>query len=426
MGPAGFGQVLADSTRTRTASSTLHDNVKATPVATLSGQSPVEPVSATGSPTTAHSDTCSSEVATVTYYPTVTVTVTASPNDALTLSTPTISQSPETTLSTEGKKQKVESSALPTTISTSSPALVVGRSETISTEATASILSTSQVPDALPSTTQAPTSVAIGATNVSPADTAANAPSTPAASSGKKRGILTSGTDQDALVSAFNNSPKITWLGNWYSAPPGKVDSHIEFVPQNYGKQSDLAPKFEWTANAKRAIAKGDKYFLSFGEPETVNARLHLEPQEAVDLFMKEMQPYADSVTIGAPAVLQNDSDLKWLSEFLELCESAKCSIGFIAIHWFWTATDEHIQSFKNAVTKAITIAKGKPVWVDNFSASGSNAAQQSFLEGVLPWLESNDAVERYSYVSPSRKTGTGFLNADGTLSPLGKFYANY
>ena len=228
-------------------------------------------------------------------------------------------------------------------------------------------------------------------------------------------------------MTAFNSAQKISWLCNWFSAPPQNVDPRIEFVPQNYGKQSDIAPKFEWTANAKAAVAQGRKHFLSFGEPEFLdNKQLYMDPQEAVDLFMKEMQPYADQVTIGSPGVLQPTTDLEWLSDFLSLCDKAGCKIGFVAVHWFWSATHDHIQWFKDTVDNATTIANGRPVWVDNFQATGTNEAQQDFLAGVLPWLEANDKVERYAYVSPERSTGTGLLNADGSLSSLGEFYANF
>jgi len=71
-------------------------------------------------------------------------------------------------------------------------------------------------------------------------------------------------------------------------------------------------------------------------------------------------------------------------------------------------------------------MANGKPVWIDNFQASGTNEEQQQWLSQVLPWLESNDAVERYAYLSPDRSTGTGFLNADGSMSSLGEFYGNF
>ena len=416
--------------------------------AALSGETPIESGPAVNPTFTAKSDTCDSGTATVTYNPTVTVTVTPSVEDGSASAQP--SEAPP---STETKKRHIKthtvttvapkSSATPTSeeAASKSPEApvpdivtpqvsstpVVKASENADTKSskTSSLVpvpkpTKASVPD------QAPTSVAVKPTSASSTAALPNIASVPSTNSGNKRGILASGDDMNQLVSAFDNSSKITWLGDWYSLPPPNLGSHIEFVPQNYGKQSDVAPHFEWTSNAKKSVQEGLKYFLSFGEPETPNDLLHMEPQEAVDLFLKEMQPYAGSVTIGAPSVTQPDRDLEWLSQFLDLCDAAGCSIGFVCVHWFWSATEEHIQDFKNVVTKAIGIAKGKPVWVDNFQATGTNADQQNFLNGVLPWLESNPSVARYAYVSPERSTGTGLLNPDGSISSLGEFYANF
>ena len=262
---------------------------------------------------------------------------------------------------------------------------------------------------------------------------AAAAPSTKASStpktgssatSGSKRGLVMpcGGADTDFLVEAFNNQPGIKWAANWYSAPPGNLSSNIDFVPQDY--HFDDSDFNTWNQNAKKAISEGQKYLLSFGEPETADgAQSPQGVQAAAQGWMKFMQPYSGQVSLGGPAVLQNTNDFDWLSQFLDACDSLGCDIGFIAIHWMWEASQ--VESFKTAITNATTIANGKPVWVDNFSASGSNEEQQAFLNEVVPWMEANDKIERYAYVSPDRTTGTGFLNADGSISSLGTFYAN-
>lgn len=397
-------------------------------------------------------DSCNSETVTVTYAPTVTVTVTQSDdeNGVSTVSSrpiqsseipsvegedqqakarPSRTEVPRSSVTAKSPEAKINSPEAP--VSFAGTPQVAKASNTANTEAseradTAPPKPTTLIPipksSKAPVPVQAPTSAVVKAPTTSSND----APSIPLAKPGNKRGIIADGRESKAIVAAFNNAPKVTWLGNWYSGPPPNLDSHIEFVPQNYGKQSDIAPDFGWTANAKKAVAKGGKNFLSFGEPETPNDKLHMEPQEAVDLFMKEMQPYAGDVRLGAPSVTQPDRDLAWLSQFLDLCDAAGCSISFVCVHWIWTASEERIEDFKSTVTKTIKIAKGRPVWVDNFQANGSDEEQRNFLNGVLPWLESNLDVERYAYVSPARSTGTGFLNADGSMSSLGEFYANF
>jgi hypothetical protein len=393
-------------------------------------------------------DTCNLERATVTYTPTVTVTVTQSTDNIAVSSSPIHSSEGP---SSEGENQHTEAHPLRTVVPRSSATPKANKAIIESSEAPVSFTATPQVAKAstftkaeasehadtepseattiipIPQSSKAPVPIqAPTPTVVKASTTPSKAAVVPLAKPGNKRGILASGHDTSQLVSAFNNSPKVTWLVDWFSGAPPNLDSHIEFVPQNYGKRSDIAPDFQWTANAKKSVAKGLKHFLSFGEPETPNDLLHMEPQEAVDLFMKKMQPYANDVRLGAPSVTQPDRDLAWLSQFLDLCDAAGCSISFVCVHWIWSATEDHVQDFINVVTKAIGIAKGKPVWVDNFQATGSNAEQQNFLNGVMPWLEANSNVERYAYVSPARSTGTGFLNADGSISSLGEFYANF
>ncbi|KAL9607034.1 MAG: hypothetical protein Q9167_008014 [Letrouitia subvulpina] len=440
LGGTGTGTI---GTTTIQKTSTVTDIITVTGISPDETASPVESAVPTGNDSPvggSATNGCNAGTATVTYNPTVTVTITAAqPNtttEASIFSFTALQSSSEVPEASETGQGESTLAALPaTSTSTTAPA----KSTSATNELDVSTPSSSSAPSA-PASSEAvapagpTTSTADSVAPALPSASTAASPLAPAptkaAGGSKKRGILASSTDQDLLVSAFNDSPKISWLCNWFSAPPGKVNPRIEFVPQNYGKQSDILPKFEWTANAKAAVAQGKKYFLSFGEPEFKdNPQLHMEPEEAVGLWMEKMQPYAlQGVTVGAPAVLQPDEDLQWLAKFLDLCEAKGCKVGFVAVHWFWSASEEHVGSFKETVDKAVAIAKGKglKVWVDNFQATGTDAAQRGFLEGVLPWLEGNEAVERYAYVSPERSTGTGLLKADGKLSELGEFYANF
>lgn len=393
---------------------------------------------------------CGSGTVTETYNPTVTVTETSLQGSSGRISTvqsslsgysspagaSTGADSPEGASSVASvTTQSASSTALQTSANevTSSPTSVPQNTVAAPSKAKSNEAHTTVTPVPQPKapTSQVKDSAIVKPTTAVPSTASSSPVSSTKSAAGKKRGILASGSDQDALVSAFDNSSKITWLCNWYSAPPPNLGSHIEFVPQDYGKESNTAPKYEWTTNAKQAIAKGAKYFLGFGEPEapdTATMHTNMDPQDAVTLYMKDLQPYAEQgIKVGAPAVLQPDPDLAWLKQFLSLCDSAGCKYDFIAIHWVWSATPaERVQDFKDTINNATAMANGKKVWVDNFQASGTNEEQQQWLSQVLPWLEDNEAVERYAYVSPSRSTGTGFLNADGSMSSLGEFYANF
>ena len=167
-----------------------------------------------------------------------------------------------------------------------------------------------------------------------------------------------------------------------------------------------------------------------------------MSPDQAVDLFMKLMQPYAEQgVKICSPAVLQPRPDMDWLASFLPKCEARGCTISMICVHWFDTtsAATPGFPEFKRTVENATALANGKKVWVDNFQANGSPEDVKAFLDEALPYLEGNDNVERYAYVPPLRtdpsKSGSGFrtdqfidpdLASNGTLTELGKYYADF
>ena len=168
-----------------------------------------------------------------------------------------------------------------------------------------------------------------------------------------------------------------------------------------------------------------------------------MEPQQAVDLYMKLMQPYANNngVKLCSPAVLQPRSHMDWLASFMDKCETAGCTINMVCVHWYDTtsAKTPGFPEFKRTVENATALAKGRKVWVDNFQANGTPEDVKAFLDQAIPYLEGNSNVERYAYVPPLRtdpsKTGSGYrtdqfidpdLSSNGTLTALGKYYANF
>lgn len=86
------------------------------------------------------------------------------------------------------------------------------------------------------------------------------------------------------------------------------------------------------------------------------------------------------------------------------------------AIHWYDEAWN--VNYFKSHITEAHTRTQ-KSVWITEFGCVRSTDAQvQEFLRDVIPWLEAQPFVERYSY----------FFDGDGvtgrsTLSPVAETY---
>lgn len=375
---------------------------------------------------------CTQVTFTVTENATVTVTVSAPESGTAEPSIPT--QAPVPTQA--GNASPVESITASSTGASSSSPLPAAKSVlTLAAVGAAPSSSTSSpavaaAPIVAPTSSTAPAAKAASTPSTAPKEAgqaAAPAPAPAAAPASKsaksaKRGIIASGADTNALTAAFANT-KVSWLGNWYSGPPPNLtpDMGLSYVPQLYSPQ--YVEDGSWASNAKKGVAASDKYFMSFGEP----AHSGITAETAVTYWMQNMEPYAaQGVSLGTPGNLQNPPDFVWLGKFLDLCETAGCTIGFICVHWFWTPGANGQQDFKNTVNNATAMAKGKPVWVDNFGANGDAAGQIEFLTNMIPWLEDNDLVARYGYLGLNRTQG-GFLPETGDeLSELGQFYATF
>lgn len=316
----------------------------------------------------------------------------------------------------------------------------------------------------------------VGASSSTPADTkiAASAVSSPVAASavpkslsastpslpfGTKRGLFittpspNNGDTFQDYVTAFNNNPgKISWIVDQYSGisdtPP--LSKNFNFVPQCYDKYSDdptSNPPNQWTTNAKNAVAAGKKYFLSFGEPNTINNQnFQMDAETGANTFMKMLQPYAvqDNIVIGSPGTLGGPDDITWQKDFLQACVGKGCKIGFIAAHWVTPcgpATAQKLaDTFWGTVNQYKSIATDYSsqhgvdlkVWVDNFSldvtlpdSNCSSDTQRQFFDIVIPQLDSDPMIAAYAYISNTDLSQkNGFINADGSLSDLGSHYA--
>lgn len=367
---------------------------------------------------------CGSTTVTVTADNVITVTVTAGQS-----ATPeAVSKESTPVIITKGPSTKLTSSTVAVVVPTSTPKTfaVVSRGTTPTTTVKATVAPSvtpeaeAEAEEASPSVTPEPIaspSVTSDAESLLPITSNPPVVGSPKAGIVGKRGLLVTGDHMDATVDAFANAEKITWMLNWYSGPPKTLPSRIEFVPENYGKQSDLDG--EWTRNAKKAIEKGATHFIGFGETHTDNDKLFMTPNDAVTLWLEKLQPYTNKVKVSAPSTLQTGHE--WLQEFLDKSEARGCDVGFLAIHWFWKCTE--YKDFQSNVEKGIAMAKGKPVWIDNFECTGSEEEQIAFLDKAVPYLESLDGIERYAYVPSDAQP---FLASDGkSMSKLGQHYAN-
>ena len=185
-----------------------------------------------------------------------------------------------------------------------------------------------------------------------------------------------------------------------------------------------------WTAAVQ---TPGTKSILSFNEPDLNYAESSkIIPKDAAAGQLRYIQPFADQVKVGIPSVLWNNVDStsggnyntrQWTAYFLGNCTG--CHFDYAAIHYYQACNPADGQSgaewFKGNVTDAYNTLR-LPIWVTEFHCYGSENEEIGFLNAVLPWLDAQNYVERYSYFG----TFPEFLiNATGNaLSAVGLAYA--
>lgn len=223
------------------------------------------------------------------------------------------------------------------------------------------------------------------------------------------------------LASSYNT---IGWAYNWADTsnrnyPSSSLSSAVEFIPMLH-TPGEVGT---WAAAADAAIASGAKHMLFYNEPDLAG----LTPASVAVDYMTHMQPYAGKIALGAPAVTGQPSGITWLTEFMTAC--VDCRIDFVPVHWYDSATN--VGWFTAFMLEAKAAAFGRPVWITEFAARGTEAQEVAFLRKVLPWLDGLSWVGGYSWFMATEDNGqqasTGEMLIAGsgsTLSTVGNTFA--
>jgi hypothetical protein len=240
--------------------------------------------------------------------------------------------------------------------------------------------------------------------------TSAKATATAAATSsstiGGKRGIA---YNSPALAKLLIG--KSQWAYNWGSTNGG-LASGVEYLPMLWGATADKTNT--WVKDATAGIAAGATALLGFNEPDHTE-QANMSPQAAATAYKQYItNNFAGKAKLISPAVTNGGGSmgLAWLSSFMGLCSD--CQIDAVAIHWYDSSSN--VEYFKSHIQDAHT-QSGKPVYLTEFGTTDGN--DQAFLAAVLPWLDSQDYVQKYAYFMAS----DGKLISGSGLSAAGNTY---
>lgn len=148
---------------------------------------------------------------------------------------------------------------------------------------------------------------------------------------------------------------------------------------------------------------------------------------QAASYYQTYITPYSGKAKLISPAVTSSTTaglGLSWFKEFMSDCSS--CGISGLAVHWYGNTADE----FKSFVQQAISTATSyglSEVWVTEFALSSDAggvadaAATATFLQSVLPWLDAQNNVTRYSYFMCAEN----YLLTNNALNQAGYTYTS-
>lgn len=211
----------------------------------------------------------------------------------------------------------------------------------------------------------------------------------------------------------------VSWAYDWNMAADGTVPDGVEYVPMLWGSKMFGG----WGSAIQTTLASGSKYILGFNEPD-ISSQAAMDPSDAVQAYKEYITPYAGKATLISPSVTSSNAPgqgLDWMKQFMDACSG--CNIGGLSVHWYGNDADD----LKSFVQKAIDLGNQygiDQIWLTEFtlnSAMNGGDSGASFLQDVLPWLDSQPNVARYAYYMCAE----GFLINGGSLSQSGQVYTS-
>ncbi|KUJ17801.1 uncharacterized protein LY89DRAFT_645461 [Mollisia scopiformis] len=241
----------------------------------------------------------------------------------------------------------------------------------------------------------------------------------PAIAPWPKRG-LPSNNPPNSIQNWNGPGSQVNWAYSWDSYMDPAFPRFLEFIPMLWGDGS--LHTNSWVNNVNNALARGSGHIMGFNEPDACGeGQSCIGPDDAATAYRKWIMPFAGRAALGAPAISNAASGLVWLRNFLGACSG--CQIDFVPIHWYDSATN--FEYFYNYMEEAHQTSGGRQIWITEFSGAGTLQQQITFLQTVIPWLDAQPYIYRYSWFwCDASYTGGSLADGNGNPTELGGVYA--
>lgn len=221
-----------------------------------------------------------------------------------------------------------------------------------------------------------------------------------------------------------------TWRYDWNDN--SATNASLEFVPMSWGSSGTLP------ASISQRIADRLTHQLGFNEPD--NPGQSGGYNNFTD-YNVTVPYYKELMKIGCRLVspgCEESGVFTYLGPFNTLAKSSGVRIDAVAIHWSdwegYSAGETGVSGQKIFDRFKIHLKKvydmhGVPIWITEFNANPNRSAaiQEAFMTLALPYLESCEYVERYSWFQSPTNANlyVGQIEANG-ITPLGIIYRDH
>jgi len=219
------------------------------------------------------------------------------------------------------------------------------------------------------------------------------------------------------------------WYYTWGTPMPSPSPQNCEFVSMFWGAGNVTSQNI---AAVQQLAAQGAvKYVLGFNEPDQ-SGQSNMTVSQALALWP---QLQSIGVPLGSPAV--SWPTVQWFTDFMDSVAAEHLRVDFICVHMYVGTDDVSFVQTLQQVYNQYHL----PIWVTEFATADWNATTPAsnmytaadamgFMQRLLPQLDSLSYVHRYSWFSGDPTSAqlwpSALIAANGSLTPLGSWYANY
>ncbi|GAX22881.1 hypothetical protein FisN_24Lh168 [Fistulifera solaris] len=255
---------------------------------------------------------------------------------------------------------------------------------------------------------------------------------TPAPLPGKK-GVAFTLRPEGREGSWIENLPKVQalngyWNYNWAAYRIDAQPMDMEFTPMIWGPWT--VPEFIQDHVLPQIQSRRVKRLLGFNEPDKEN-QANMSVDQAIQFW-----PLLEETGLSLVSPSCVDPLGTWMEEFMDRAVELCYRVDWIGVHWYG---GPNVNNFKTRM-QAVYEKYGKPILITEFAPADWSASTVqnnrhsaetvlNFAKEAIPWLEEQPWVMGYAWFSfeidRPEGTSSALFNLDGTLTPLGQYYAS-